>query len=196
MDEIKADDDILYIQRVLSGDSAAYAFLVKRHSSNLQNFCALKLGSWEDAEDAVQDVFIRAYRALPRFRLGSSFRAWLFGIASNRLKTRYAARSRERNLLALSQAEFNLKSPEGRGGDVELEALRALELSALRRGMSGLDGLNRRVLELYYGAGLDLGEISQATGLKMEALKSRLFRSRKKLMEILLPGATDGKDEG
>ena len=66
-----------------SGDEAAFAALVERHRRELQVHCYRMLGSLEDAEDAVQETFLRAWRKRETFRGDSSFRAWLYGIATN-----------------------------------------------------------------------------------------------------------------
>lgn len=195
MDDAPGTEDILAVQRVLSGDESAFASLVERHAGDLRRFCALRLGSREDAEDAVQEVFLRAFKALPSFKLGLSFRAWLFAIAANRIKTRYASRGREKDLRAKAESEYAVLADSGRA-DAEKEAIEALEAWAARSAISRLGPANRPVAELYYVAGLGVEEIGQALGLGAEAVKSRLFRARKEIMKKAAADATETDVEG
>jgi RNA polymerase sigma factor (sigma-70 family) len=196
MDDDKGPDDILFIQRVLSGDSAAFAVLVERYACALRRFCALRLGNQDDAEDAVQDVFLRAYRALPSFRLGASFQAWLFTIAFNRVKTRYSAKSSEKSLRERAAAEFAALRPDGAAGDTESEAIASLEAWAARAAIGRLGRANRAVAELYYVGGLNVDETAAALGLGRENVKSRLFRARKEIHKLLAGNATEEPRKG
>ncbi len=196
MDDVDGNEDILAAQRALEGDSAAFAGIVERHAGALRRFCLARLGDPEDAEDAVQDVFLRAFRSLRTFRLGSSFRAWIFGIAVNRIKSRYAAKEREAGLRARISAEVGALLAANSSADAESEAVHALEAWAARTAISLVGPANRAVAELYYVAGLRVEEIAESLGLGAEAVKSRLFRARKEIMKIMDAGATDGGREG
>jgi RNA polymerase sigma-70 factor (ECF subfamily) len=195
MAECEGIDDIVLVQRTLSGDSGAFAGLVAKYASSVLGFCRYRLGSAEEAEDASQDVFFRAYRSLGSFKLGRSFRAWLFAIAANRVKTRYASHEALRALNERLAADAAVSSPEGSGGDTEGEAMEALQRESLRDLIRSLGTTNRRVAELYYLGGLDVGEVAEALGLGTEAVKSRLFRSRKEIGKAMR-GATEGGSEG
>jgi len=89
------DTEQAAIRLVLSGDKEAYRSLVLRYGPRLAAFCRSHLeaagvgGAAEEAEDMAQEVLVRAYISLHRFRLGESFAAWLFAIAANRVKTRF-----------------------------------------------------------------------------------------------------------
>ncbi len=85
---IENPDDVVVIQRVLGGDADAFRLLVRRYGGRLRGFCLARLGDPDEADDAVQDVLLRAYRSLGTFRLGTSFASWLFAIAANRVRTR------------------------------------------------------------------------------------------------------------
>lgn len=189
-----APEDLLLIQRILGGDYGAFDLLLRRYAPALISFCRARLGDADEAEDAAQDVFLRAYRSLSHFRLGQSFPAWLFTIAANRVKTRYAARSAAKTLRERAAVEISIRYPEGRGGDTEEEALASLEAEAVSAALERLGRTNRSVAELYYLGGLSVEETAAALGIGLEAVKSRLFRARKELRRIL--GATGMRGEG
>lgn len=118
-----ADDDV--IGRVLAGERDAYRLLVERYGPRLHAFCRLRMRSSEDADDAAQEVFIRAFNSLHKFRRGESFPAWLFAIAANHLRTRFRILSFERRKLeragsdTLAQSVANGIPMEGaKGGDL------------------------------------------------------------------------------
>src|ERR671920_2416571 len=86
--------DAELVRRVLAGDVDAYAPLVARYRSRFARYAVHMLGSREDAEEALQDAFVRAWRALGRCRDPERFDAWLFRILANRCRTRGARRRR------------------------------------------------------------------------------------------------------
>src|SRR4051794_2254958 len=80
-------DEQALIARFLGGEESAFRALYALHSPSLYAFLLRLLGRWRsEAEDALQDVWLRAARDLPRFRAASTFRTWLFGIAVNRCR--------------------------------------------------------------------------------------------------------------
>ncbi len=188
-------EDVLAVQRVLSGDADAFSAIVMRHAGSLKRFCETRLGNRDDAEDAAQDVFLRAFRSLRSFRLGSSFKAWLFGIAANRIKSRYAAKGKEADIRARISAELGAFLSGDSYANAESEAVDALEAWAARTAVSLLGPANRAAAELYYVAGLSVDEIAESLGLGAEAVKSRLFRARKDIARFMRPDAT-GTPEG
>src|SRR5579863_4706102 len=89
------DPDSEIIQRILAGDAHAYAELVNRHKARGMTLALRMLNSREDAEEALQDAFVRAFRALPKFEMKSSFGTWfyriVFNVCSTALQKRGAA---------------------------------------------------------------------------------------------------------
>ncbi|MGH2569447.1 MAG: sigma-70 family RNA polymerase sigma factor, partial [Bacteroidota bacterium] len=78
-----ADQDFEIIQRVLTGEKRSYAVLVDRHKDRAMTLAMRMLKNREDAEEALQDAFIRAFNALPRFERKSSFSTWFYRIVFN-----------------------------------------------------------------------------------------------------------------
>ncbi|MBL8967668.1 MAG: RNA polymerase sigma factor [Spirochaetaceae bacterium] len=179
-----SEEDLLAVHRVLAGDREAFRALVEKYGARLGRFCAARLGSTEEGEDAAQDVLLRAYRSIGNFRLGESFSAWLFGIAANRVRSRAAFGRGDRERFRRAANEAAVAGDEDRG-DPALLAQRELEASALLRAVAALPADVRGLVELRYFGELSVQDAARALGLSEEAAKSRLFRARKKLREIL-----------
>jgi RNA polymerase sigma-70 factor (ECF subfamily) len=170
-------DDVVVIQRVLGGDADAFRAIVGRYGSRLRGFCLARLGDADEADDAVQDVLLRAYRSLGTFRLGTSFASWLFAIAANRVRTR-RVRTSAREALARRAADAARIAPVSDPAD---QAVDRIGREEVRRAVAGLSWPLRVVVELYYFAGLSAEEVAAALGLGREAVKSRLLRARREL---------------
>jgi len=181
--------DGFIIARVRGGDASAFRLLVDRYSDRLYRFCALRLGQEADAEDAVQDVFIRAYRSLKSYDEGKPFVSWLFAIAANRVKTMYGRKAQAR--LRLENAFSGLyleRELELEGSGPEESALNALAADALRSALGRLPKDQGRAIELFYFSGLSVAEGALSMGIGLEAFKSRLFRARNALRILLKRG--------
>jgi len=180
------DDDSSIVQRVLSGDTEAFRMLVDRYGDRLYNFCRVRLGDDSDAEDAVQDVFIRAFRSLRSFDTGRSWSSWLFAIAANRVKSRYAGNASMASLEERAGIEAEVMDEAAtRSADPAGLALDAIAAESLRDAVATLPAVYRGSVELFYFAGLGVADVARSLGLGEEAVKSRLFRARKELAKIL-----------
>jgi RNA polymerase sigma-70 factor (ECF subfamily) len=113
----RTDEEILASAR--EGDGDAFGAFVRRHTATVHRWMVRAVGV-EDADDMTQEVFIKAYRGLARFRGDAPPRAWLAAIADNAVKNRYRARSRFRRIFAGStDAKAELDSPAGGAGPEE-----------------------------------------------------------------------------
>ena len=135
-------DDRTALERVVSGDTEAFRILVDRYSDRLYRFCATRLGDADEAEDAVQDVFIRAYRSLSSFDPARGFAPWLFAIAANRVKSRYASRSAAGQLVEAAGKEL-LAGDGPAEASAEDGVLRDLAAAELRSALAGLPEIGR-----------------------------------------------------
>src|SRR5215211_2226778 len=90
--------DATLVRRVLDGDTAAFTTLVDRHAAACTRFAVRMLGNREDAEDSVQESFLRAYRSLARYEDRQAFRTWLFQILVNRCRTAAVRRQRRQRM--------------------------------------------------------------------------------------------------
>ena len=177
----QADDDA--VARVLSGDRDAFRSLVDRYGQRIAAFCGSRLRSEDEARDAAQEVFVRAYRSLGTFRRGESFPAWLFAIAANQLRTRFRVFASDRHKVEAAGSE----AAAAAASDPAEEAADAIRAQALRRAVAALPRDQRLPVELYYFGELSVAEVARALGLGEEAVKTRLFRARKAL-RIALEG--------
>ena len=190
------------IDRVLSGDTDAFEALVKANEKSVYNLALRMLGNAEDALDASQETFFRAYKALGSFRGDSKFSVWLYRMASNICldMLRKAGRRDETSLTGEEQEDIPLP-------DSRFDPQAALERSEVRRAVrEGLDRLSpafRQALVLRDVNGLSYDEIGQALDLEEGTVKSRIFRARRKLAAILMadgnfsaPGPSKDTEKG
>jgi RNA polymerase sigma-70 factor (ECF subfamily) len=80
---VQTNDDLNLIERFKKGDTSAFGEIVNKYQDKVYNLCHYMLRSTEDAEDAAQDVFLKAYQALPKFQPDASLYTWLYRIAAN-----------------------------------------------------------------------------------------------------------------
>lgn len=165
-----------------AGDHAALARLLARHKDALLAFCLGILGHVEDAEDAAQETFLQALRALPGYRGDAAFRTWLFRIAVRLCLRHRAAR---RVALPLDETlESSTSSPE----QIALDRLHVLE--ALRH----LPPRHRAILLLKEREGWSVTEIAAAMGWSAIRVKNELAKARRALVELRRHTADWGED--
>lgn len=171
--------DAELVVRTRAGDPDAFGTLVSTYYDACWRFAYHMLGERADAEDVVQDSFLRAYLAIGRYDERDQFRGWLFRILTN--QCRNALTSRGRRTRRFVQDEIALESapapPPGLATGVED--------AALVRALGQLDPLQREALLLKYAEGLEYGEMSAMTGAGESALKMRVKRGSERLRALL-----------
>jgi len=163
--------DAELVAEVLAGRTRSYAGLVERYHEPCFRFARHLLGNSADAEDVVQETFIRAYRGLRGYRERQTFRAWLYRILVNRCRTAGRRRGRREARLVSGGLRVDAAGPVGGADDLEIGSL-------LGRAMEGLDGLHREAFLLKVGEEMDYHEIASLTGASVPALKMRVKRAR------------------
>ncbi|NXY94046.1 sigma-70 family RNA polymerase sigma factor [Streptomyces sp. BR123] len=175
------DDGVLAV-RAAEGDEDAFAVLVRRHSSRLIALALHLLGNRADAEDAVQDAFLSAWRRLPEFRHGASFGTWMYRIVTNRCLNTMRRRPRPLPLDSV---------PEPAAADAHSSPPRVAEsdaaAAALERALRELQPDLRACWVLRELHGLHYDEIAHVVGGSEQAVRGRLFRARRALMEAMRP---------
>jgi RNA polymerase sigma-70 factor (ECF subfamily) len=172
------DTDAALVGRVLDGDGAAYAVLVARYRDRYARFAVHMLGNREDAEEALQDAFVRAYRALPRCEDPDRFASWLFRILVNRCRTAGARRGRrERSVLLDDEAVARAS----RDHPAENAAWR----EEIDRALAQLPLEQREAFLLKYVEELSYEEMAELTGAGISALKMRVKRACERLRGLL-----------
>jgi RNA polymerase sigma-70 factor (ECF subfamily) len=166
------------------GDRTALAALVRRSQSEIWRFVASLVGT-SDADDVTQDVYVRAWRSLGRFRGDASARTWLFVIARRACTDALRGRSRRRRLAERLEADAEVAAATGtdRSGGHALEALVAL-LAADRREAFVLTQL----------LGFSYDEAAAVCGVPVGTIRSRVARARGDLVEALRAADAAGAD--
>lgn len=153
-----------------AGRMQAFESLVERYHPACLRFARHLLGEPADAEDVVQETFLRAYQGLGRYQERESFRAWLFQILVHRCRTAGARRTRR-------DARFVRDDASARAATHA--DTRALDVSRrLERALEGLDTAHREAFLLRVGEELDYDTIARLTGAGVSALKMRVKRAR------------------
>lgn len=178
-------DDAAVVARVLAGDQAAYAVLVARYRPRLARYAVRMLGSAEDAEEALQDTFVRGYRSLERCAEPERVGAWLFTILVNRCRT-VGARSYRRSRTFVPFARDGDADPTdnvaARGQAMDERMAWREEID---RALATLDAAQREAFLLKYVEELSYEEIAESTGVGVSALKMRVKRACDRLRELL-----------
>ena len=174
---VAADSQI--VRAVLGGDTEAFGVLVDRYQERCLRLALHIVGTREDAEDAVQESFLRAYRYLGGYREREKFAAWLYRILVNQCRTTLARRQRRE--LPMAEWEWDASSAIEMGG-VEQGALR----DELARALGALTADQREAVVLRYADDLTYDEMSAITGAGVSALKMRVQRACARLRELLL----------
>jgi RNA polymerase sigma-70 factor, ECF subfamily len=169
--------DLAIINRVLEGDVEAYARLVDRHYDRCARIAVRIVGNREDAEEALQDAFLRAFNALGDYEERERFSSWLTRIVVNQCRT-VLARTRRREAMFLDVDPRDLTHaatrPEGDEGWADLE-----------RALAQLPVAQREAIVLRYADDLTYEEMARITGAGESALKMRVQRAFARLRALL-----------
>ncbi|MBC8078302.1 MAG: sigma-70 family RNA polymerase sigma factor [Chloroflexales bacterium] len=176
------EEEAQWIADALGGNQLAFAQLVERYTGAVYNLCYRMLANQQDAEDAAQEIFVRAYTRLSSFDRNRRFSTWLLSIASNYCIDRL--RRRRFAWLTLDDVAFWLPSSES---GPERSALQHERDDVVQRALQQLPEQYRLVTLLRYWYDMSYNEIAAHTGLTESALKTRLHRARKMLGELLAP---------
>jgi RNA polymerase sigma-70 factor (ECF subfamily) len=192
--ETIGDTDAIAVERTLAGDRDAFRVLVERHSHNVFRLAYRMMGNQHDAEEVVQESFLRAYQKLGQFAERANFGTWVYRIAANYAIDRMRAR----------RSEDAQRAPSSRGVDegVELDPMSIVPDAApsperlaqsgelaehLRRAMNALTPAERTAFVMRHWGGSGIEEIAAALKSSTSAAKNTVFRSVQKLRQALEP---------
>ena len=171
---VDANDEAALVARCLRGDPDAFEPLVKRYERVLFSVALRLVGDYEDARDATQNAFVRAYVHLETFDSSRKFFSWIYRIVVNEcLNVRRARRPQER-LVDTHEARA---TPDG------VEALE--QRDQIQVALQGLTEEYREVIVLRHFADMSYAEISEVVGVPEKTVRSRLFSARQRLGTLL-----------
>jgi RNA polymerase sigma-70 factor (ECF subfamily) len=179
-------EDLLAVQRALSGEPRAFETVVRRYSRSLYSLALRMLEDPHDAEEAVQEIFFLAFRKLGGFQIHRRFHPWLYTIALNHLRSALRKRRRGRNPRTVDRdvatvadsSRSSSSDPEGAVTMAEGERLAAAALKRLKREY-------REVFVLREVQGLSVREVSEILGMPEGTVKTNLHRARRQLIQML-----------
>jgi RNA polymerase sigma-70 factor, ECF subfamily len=187
------DPDAIDVARYQAGNMDAFESLVSRHERAIYQVCARMLPDREDAMDAVQDTFLRVYRALGAFRGDAAFRTWLIGIALNVCRNRIASAAERNRKVTSSITQEDPENGEARDLDLrdsapdpESAAMGHELRSALDRALGSLAPEHREILVLREIQDMEYEELAQVLSCPVGTVKSRLCRARQALRVALV----------
>lgn len=181
-------DDRALVARTQGGDRDAFSMLVTRYQERVVNLCYRGLGDQDLAHDVAQEVFIKAYRGLPRFQGESQFFTWLFRITMNETITARRKRDRRRPPLSIDRETKDgekMSDPADLTYEPAAEAASRDDQAMVQRAIDTLEDDMAQVLLLRDIDGLAYQEIAQVLQVPLGSVKSKIHRARLALKERL-----------
>lgn len=170
------------IARARRGNPSAWEALVRLHEDGVFRFAYLQMEEASEAEDLAQETFLRAFRSLDRFDSARSLRPWLLSITANLARNRRRSLGRYWAALKRYAAEKRRAEPSQTAAHPRSEQGRAADL---RAAIGRLEERDREVILLQYFLEMSTAEIAQALEVAEGTVKSRSFRARRRLQQIL-----------
>lgn len=180
------DQDYQVIQRVLAGEKRAYTQLVDRHKDRALALAVRMLKNRQDAEEALQDSFVRAFNALPRFEWKSSFSTWFYRILYNVCATALSKKENAQLVPLEGEDDHGVLSlsSEAELPDIEYESneFQSIVLEEIDK----LAPAYASALTLFFVQEMSYEEIVETAALPLGTVKNRLFRARMMLRDAVL----------
>jgi RNA polymerase sigma-70 factor (ECF subfamily) len=177
IDRAEQANDQALVTAALGGRPEAFGTLVERYDRAVYHLALRTLRDREEARDAVQEAFFKAYRSLRTFKPGAKFSTWIFSIAYHACCDRLARRKR------YSNEEMPERADPSAGP--ETQAIATDEARRLRSAIDALPEKYRTVITLYHLQGRQYEEIAQVLGMPMGTVKTHLFRAKEHLRRLL-----------
>ncbi len=180
-----SDEEV--VRRVRSGDAPAFGELVDRYKDKALSLSIRLLKNQQDAEDALQESFVKAYTALATFRHDASFSTWFYRIVYTTCLNVLKKQSRTQPLTQLDDDDL-----AGDLGNFDLTALDSVVVErTINQELSAMPPLYSAIMDLFYVQERSYDEIVMITGLPLGTVKTRLNRGRQTLQKALLQKIPD-----
>lgn len=173
----------LYIKQILEGDLTKFSHIIDQHKSMAYSISFRILNNNEDAEEAVQDSFLRAYKALASFKAESKFSTWFYKIVVNTSINKSKGQMQPGNSINIDDLSENHLADSTESAFnrlVQQDRVRAINLALDKLMME-----DRLLLTLYYLNENSIGEISEITSIPGANIKMKIHRARKKMFVVL-----------
>ena len=175
------------IVRAQGGDVAAFETLVQKYDRKVLGFALNLLKNQDDARDAYQEIFLKAFQALPRFRRESQFSTWLYRIAYHTCVSYLRRRHHTPTLTWPGEGDTPSPGdwPDADQSNPEKKVLQKEFFSVVQNVVATFSPKRQTIFYLRYQNDLSLKDISAATGLSLSAVKNHLFKIHEKLRNEL-----------
>ncbi len=186
------ESDVAAVARVRQGDDDAFRLLVDRHSRSIFRLTWRMTGCEQDAEDLVQETFLRAYRNLDSFQERSNFGTWLYRIAVNCSLDWLRKRRPHEELNEKMELQTSPNAPVKNSPDLNPDRM-IIQMEVrerVRTALGELSPVEKAAFVLRHFEGLSIEEISGALGLRSNAAKHSIFRAVRKMRRALAPIAS------
>ena len=173
------DNQAEWLSQALRGDPQAFTSLVETYQRPVYNLCYRMLGNAEDAEDAAQETFLRAYKSMRRYDTSRPFSTWLLSIAAHYCIDQL----RRRRFQIVSVEDLPVPDLPDPSPGLENSLGRREEQRRIRTLLDTLEPTDRAAVVMYYWYDCSYEEIAQTLTLTLSAVKSRLHRARRAMAE-------------
>lgn len=171
-----------WLNRAQNGDVEAFSFLLETYQKPVYNLCYRMLGEPNEAEDASQETFLRAYKGIKRYDNQRPFSTWLLSIAAHYCIDQI----RKRRFTVLSLDELPHLDPPDAGPGPETSFLKGEDQQRVQALLAGLSPRDRAAVVMRYWYDFSYDEIGEALSLTVSAVKSRLHRARRELAQVYM----------
>ena len=183
------ESDAAAVSRTRAGDSEAFRVLVERHSRNIFRLACRMTASEQDAEDVVQETFLKAFRQLKGFEERANFSTWLYRIAVNCALDLMRKRKRHDEHQETDELDYERGVPNARARTSTPDGiLFSIEVrKRVNAALGALSPMERSAFVLRHFEGMSIEEVGRALGLRPSAAKHSIFRAVRKMRGALEP---------
>ena len=175
------DSEAIWLARAQAGDDEAFTMIVEAYQKPVFSLCYRMLGNANDAEDAAQEAFLRAYKNLSRYDIERSFATWLLSIASHYCIDRL--RKRRLPTFSIDDEDYDWWQPPNPGLSPEASMVMDEKHAFVRGLLDVLSPRDQAAVVLHYWYDCSYEEIADSLSLSVSAVKSRLYRARRALAD-------------